>query len=162
MIDPSLNDSATAVAETAARTDATQCQYVSFWIGKQLLGVPVDMVQEVLNPQAIARTPRAQREIAGLLNLRGQIVTAVDLRRRLRLPDRDEDTQPMNVVVRHHNDEPFSLLVDEVGDVVDVAADRITEAPHTLETHYKTVTKNVVRLDGQLLIILDVAALLDF
>ncbi|MCH7989084.1 MAG: chemotaxis protein CheW, partial [Planctomycetes bacterium] len=67
-----------------------QNQYVSFWVDNQLLGVPVNAVQEVLNPQTIARTPHARPEIAGLLNLRGQIVTAINLRKRMGLPDLED------------------------------------------------------------------------
>jgi purine-binding chemotaxis protein CheW len=103
-------------------TESTN-QYVSFWIEGQLLGVPVNLVQEVLNPQKIARTPRARREIAGLLNLRGQIVTAVNLRERMGLAPLADDRQSMNVVVRQGS-ESFSLLVDEVGDVIDIAGER--------------------------------------
>jgi purine-binding chemotaxis protein CheW len=125
-------------------------QYVSFWIGDQLLGVPVRVVQEVLNPQEIARIPRARPEISGLLNLRGQIVTAVNLRRRLQLPDLEEGRESINVVVRH-NGEPFSILVDEVGDVT-----------ATLDAVWRGVTTGVYRMEGRLFVIVDVAAILDF
>lgn len=134
-------------------------QYVSFWIDRQLLGVPVNAVQEVLNPQTIARTPRARPEIAGLLNLRGQIVTAVNLRRRLGLEDRDSSQLPMNVVIRQAG-ESFSLLVDEVGDVINVAGERLEPVPHTLDAHWKRLTRGVFRLEQRLFVILDVAAVL--
>lgn len=134
-------------------------QFVSFWIDEQLLGVPVNLVQEVLNPQTIARTPQARPEIAGLLNLRGQIVTAVNLRRRLGLKDLDKSRRPMNVVVRQGT-ESFSLLVDEVGDVINVSGERLEPVPHTLDAHWKSVTRGVFRLDQRLFIVLDVAAVL--
>lgn len=134
-------------------------QYVSFWIEGQLLGVPVNLVQEVLNPQKIARTPRARREIAGLLNLRGQIVTAVNLRERMGLAPLSEDRQSMNVVVRHGN-ESFSLLVDEVGDVIDIAGEPFEPVPHTLDSRWKSVTLGVFRLEARLFIILNVPAIL--
>lgn len=136
-----------------------QNQYVSFWIDKQLLGVPVNVVQEVLNPQTISRTPLARREIAGLLNLRGQIVTAVNLRRRLALPDLPEDQRSINVVVQHRG-ESFSLLVDEVGDVINVAAQDLEPPPRTVASHWKQVTSGVFRLERGLFVILDVSALL--
>ena len=136
-------------------------QYVSFRIDGQLMGVPVDSVQEVLNPQVIARTPKARSEIAGLLNLRGQIVTAVNLRKRLGLPDHTEEEGSMNVVVRHGN-ESFSLLVDEVGDVINVAGETLEPVPHTLDSHWKSVTNGVFRLKDQLFIILNVPAILKF
>jgi purine-binding chemotaxis protein CheW len=135
-------------------------QYVSFWIDGQLIGVPVNAVQEVLNPQQIARTPKSRPEIAGLLNLRGQIVTAVNLRTRLNLPGRDQDEQNMNVVIRHKG-ESFSLLVDEVGDVINVSAETMEPVPHTLDAHWKSVTDGVFRLEERLFIILNVNAALN-
>lgn len=135
-------------------------QYVSFWIGEQLLGVPVQVVQEVLNSQEIARTPRARPEIAGLLNLRGQIVTAVDLRKRLQLPEREGENEPMNVVVRHGG-ESFSLLVDEVGDVIDVGGQRPDPAPPTLDTEWKNITSGVYRLEERLVVVVSVDSILD-
>lgn len=136
-----------------------QNQYVSFWLDDQLLGVPVSSVQEVLNPQAIARTPRARPEIAGLLNLRGQIVTAVNLRRRMGLPDRSGGGGSMNVVIRHAG-ESYSLLVDEVGDVINVSSETMAPVPHTLDAHWKSVTAGVFRLEERLFIILNVDAVL--
>src|SRR5579872_6303459 len=103
-------------------------QYVSFFVDGQLLGIPVNAVQEVLNPQSIAPVPLARSEISGLLNLRGQIVTAVNLRRRLGLPDLEGTRQSINVVVRHQG-ESFSLLVDDVGDVINVSGDVLQPAP---------------------------------
>lgn len=134
-------------------------QYVSFWLDEQLLGVPVNVVQEVLNPQKIAKTPLARPEIAGLLNLRGQIVTAVNLRERMGLRALAGDRESMNVVVRHNN-ESFSLLVDEVGDVININGETLQPVPHTLDAHWKSVTKGVFRLEKRLFIILNVAAVL--
>lgn len=158
--------SGTAVLETgapAARSITSQLdyenQYVSFVINGQLLGIPVNAVQEVLNPQAIAPVPKARPEIAGLLNLRGQIVTAVNLRRRLGLPELEGDHRGMNVVVRHHG-ESFSLLVDEVGDVINVGNEPMQPAPQTLDAHWKSVTVGVFRLERRLFVILNVATLL--
>jgi purine-binding chemotaxis protein CheW len=136
-------------------------QYVSFRVEQQLFGVPVNAVQEVLNPQAIARTPKARSEIAGLLNLRGQIVTAVNLRKRLGLPALDSEKESMNVVVRQ-GAESFSLLVDEVGDVINVSGETLEPVPHTLDPQWKAVTHGVFRLEEQLFIILNTAAVLRF
>lgn len=136
-------------------------QYVSFWVDNQLLGVPVNSVQEVLNPQSIASTPKARPEIAGLLNLRGQIVTAVNLRKRMGLPDLEGDAESMNVVIRL-NEESFSLLVDEVGDVINVPAETMEPVPQTLDTRWKTVTQGVFRLEERLFIILNVGTILSF
>lgn len=136
-------------------------QYVSFWVRDQLFGVPVNAVQEVLNPQSIARIPRARDEIAGLLNLRGQIVTAVDLRKRLGLPAFGGERGSMNVVVRH-GQESYSLLVDDVGDVINVSGQRLEAVPGTLDSHWKSLTRGVFRLEKRLFIILNVAAILKF
>lgn len=138
-----------------------QSQYVSFWIEDQLIGVPVNTVQEVLNPQTIAPTPLARPEIAGLLNLRGQIVTAVNLRRRLGLEDRADGQPSMNVVVRYHG-ESFSLLVDEVGDVINVSGQALEPTPRTVDGLWKAFTTGVFRLENRLFVILDVSALLTF
>lgn len=134
-----------------------QNQYVSFLIANQLLGVPVDIVQEVLNPQAIAKTPKARPEIAGLLNLRGQIVTAVDLRKRLGLPPNDPDKPSMNVVLRHKG-ESYSLLVDEVGDVINVSNEQFEPPPVTLDSHWKSLVSGVFRLEEKLFVVLNVGA----
>ena len=136
-------------------------QFVSFWIDEQLLGVPVDIVQEVLNPQKIAPTPKARPEIAGLLNLRGQIVTAVDLRKRLRLPPNLPDRPSMNVVIRHKG-ESYSLLVDEVGDVINVCNDQFEPPPVTLDSHWMSLVSGVFRLEERLFIVLNVPAIFVF
>lgn len=138
-----------------------ESQYVSFWLENQHLGIPVNVVQEVLNPQKIARTPLARAEIAGLLNLRGQIVTAINLRKRLNLPDAEVPVEEqMNVVVRDKG-ESFSLLVDDVGDVIDVTGERMQRVPPTLDEHWQAVTSGVFRLDEGLFTIVDVEALLN-
>lgn len=134
-------------------------QYVSFWLDGQLLGVPVNSVQEVLNPQQIASTPKARSEIAGLVNLRGQIVTAVDLRQRLGLPPFESEEGSMNVVVRYKN-EPFSFLVDEVGDVINVSRDLMKPVPQTLDARWREVTVGVFRLETRLFVILNIDSIL--
>lgn len=135
-------------------------KYVSFWVENQLLGVPVNTVQEVLTPQSIAPIPKAKSEIAGLLNLRGQIVTAVDLRCRLGLPEHKIEDM-YNVVIRT-SEEAFSLLVDEVGDVIDVNASELQPTPRTLDARWSNVTEGVFRLESRLFVILDVDVILDF
>jgi purine-binding chemotaxis protein CheW len=135
-------------------------QYVSFWVDGQLLGMPVNMVQEVLSEQVIWPTPLARAEITGLLNLRGQIVTAVSLRKRLGLPDLKE-AKSMNVVTRM-GEESFSLLVDEVGDVINVSGRSMEPVPRTLDPHWRSVTVGVFQLDEGLFVILDVGTILNF
>lgn len=133
-------------------------QYVSFWIDGQLLGVPVNSVQEVLNPQVITEVPRARPEISGLLNLRGQIVTAIDLRKRLKLAPLPPEKRCMNVVLRHGS-ESYSLLVDEVGEVINVGDQTLLPAPHTLDANWKSLVSGVFRLEERLFVILNVVAL---
>ena len=155
-----LASSQTSTAHSlASRDSATQTQDVTFRIDGQLLGVPVCHVQEVLNPQKVTPVPLAPPELAGLLNLRGQIVTAVSVRQRLDLPDSSRSRDSMNVVVQHRG-ESFSLLVDEVGDVIDAESDAVEPAPPTLSTRWRQMTDGVIQLADELLVVLDVDRLL--
>jgi len=133
----------------------TARQFSTFSLGGLLLGVEVLQVQEVIRYQAMTQVPLAPVEIRGLINLRGQIVTAVDLRRRLGLDDRGTDAQPMNVVVRTA-DGVVSLLVDEIGDVVEVGDDAYEAAPATLTGPVRELVTGVYKLDDRLLLVLDV------
>ena len=134
-------------------------QYCTFTLDGHLFGVPVSSVQEVLRAQALTSVPLAPSEVAGLLNLRGQIVTAVDLRARLGLPPRPAGEGFMNVVVRDAG-ELFSLLADSVGDVVEVETVRLEPTPATLDERWKGCCDGVVRLPRGLLAVLDVERLL--
>lgn len=129
--------------------------FVTFHLGDQLLGIPVVLVQEVLMGEEILPVPLSPREVKGFLNLRGQIVTAVDLRALLGLPDRAENERFMNVVVEN-GDELFSLLVDRVGDVMEAADSAFEPTPSTLDPAWKRCCSGVIRLERGLLIILDV------
>lgn len=135
-------------------------EYVTVTISDQLFGIPVLMVQDVLGPQRITRVPLAPREVAGVLNLRGRIVTAIDMRRRLQLPDRDEGDQGMSVVV-DLNGELYSLIVDGVGEVMGLSDDSYEGNPSTLDPVWRSVANGVYQLEGQLLVVLDVAKLID-
>lgn len=134
--------------------------YVSFRLAGQWLGVPVALVQEVLIEQPISPVPLAPPAVAGFLNLRGQVVTAVDLRVRLGLAPRPADAGPMNIVICHE-DELFSLLVDEVGDVVEVAAAQLEPTPASLDARWLECCAGVVRLRKGLLAVLSVPAVLE-
>ena len=140
-----------------AATDADLV--LTLTVGGQSCGVPVLLVRDVLGTQSITPIPLAPAEIEGAMNLRGRIVTAVDLRRRLRLPARDDGAKPMSVVVEHGG-ELYAMLADAVGDVVPLsAADRAANPP-TLDPLWREVSRGVHRRDGQLLILLDVDRLL--
>lgn len=128
-------------------------------VGGQLCGVPVLLVRDVLGTQSITPIPLAPVEIEGAMNLRGRIVTAVDLRRRLGLPPREAGAEPMSIVVEHGG-ELYSMLADAVGDVVPLAAADRAPNPPTLDALWRDVSRGVHRSDGQLLILLDVERLL--
>lgn len=143
-----------------AVNDADTREYVTATIDGQLFGVPVLSVQDVLGPQKLANIPLAPSEVAGALNLRGRIVTAIDLRRRLGLPAADKQ-ESMSIVVEHHG-ELYSLLIDEVGEVLSVPANSYERNPPTLDSRWREVSGGIYRLDGQLMVILEVDRLLEF
>lgn len=130
--------------------------FCTFRVDELYLGVDVLQVQEVLRSQQMTPVPLAEQTVRGLMNLRGQIVTAFDLRRRLGVPDRDDDSQVINVVVRTP-DGPVSLLVDEIGDVLELDRDRLEPAPETLQGLPRDLIRGVYQLDGRLLMVLDTA-----
>jgi purine-binding chemotaxis protein CheW len=129
-------------------------QYSTFYLNGLFFGVEVLKVQEVIRYQEMTRVPLAPRMIEGLINLRGQIVTAIDLRRRLELPPRAEGRLPMNVVVRT-DDGAVSLLVDEIGDVVEIQDDIYERPPETLNGVARELIQGVYKLKERLLLILD-------
>jgi purine-binding chemotaxis protein CheW len=132
----------------------TTQQFSTFYLGDRYFGIEVQKVQEVIRYQEMTNVPLAPPEIRGLINLRGQIVTAMDLRRRLEMPDRPEDQLPMNVVVRTE-DGSVSLLVDEIGDVIEVDDERFEQPPDTLQGVARSLIRGAYKLEGQLLMVLD-------
>jgi purine-binding chemotaxis protein CheW len=129
-------------------------QYATFFLGDLFLGVEVLKVQEVIRYQEMTPVPLAPDVIEGLINLRGQIVTAIDLRRRLELPARAAGSLPMNVVVRS-DDGAVSLLVDEIGDVVEIDDDAYERPPETLKGVARELVTGVYKLKDRLLLVLD-------
>lgn len=132
---------------------------VTFHVGAQWLGLPVGSVQEVLTAQRRAVVPLAPPEIAGLLNLRGQIVTAVDLRVALGTGARDDAAPCYDIVVRD-DDELFALVVDGVGDVLPVDPDRLERPPATLAPRWAGACLAAVRRDHDVLLVLDLGRVL--
>ena len=130
-------------------------QLATFVVDGSLFGVDVVRVQEALRWQARTKVPQAPVAIAGLLNLRGQVVLTVDLRVALGLPPLADDAEPMMVVVRVDG-EPVSLLVDEIGDVLDVSDAQFENPPDTLDPGLRDVVVGVYKLDAGLLLALDV------
>ena len=133
---------------------ATTEQLCTFWVDDLFFGVAVEEVQEVLRHQPMTPVPRADDAVTGLINLRGQIVTAVDLRVRLGLPARDAEKLPMNVIVRSRG-EVISILVDDIGDVIDTAGVEPQPAPSTLPREVQDVVRGVRPLPESILLVLD-------
>jgi purine-binding chemotaxis protein CheW len=134
----------------------TSNRYCTFYLDGLFFGVDVQQVQEVIRYQELTRVPLAPRVVSGLINLRGQIVTAIDLRERLSLPRRDGDKLPMNVVVRS-DDGAVSLLVDEIGDVQEVDAAAFEPVPDTLQGEVRSLIQGAYKLSDRLLLALDTA-----
>lgn len=133
---------------------STNRQYCTFYLGDQYFGLDVLKVQEIVRHQPLTRVPLAHPMIRGLINLRGQIVTAIDLRKRLDLPEAAEDHEPVNVVVQT-DDGAVSLLVDEIGDVLEVSEQQFERPPETLQGSARDLIQGAYKLADQLLVILD-------
>jgi purine-binding chemotaxis protein CheW len=133
---------------------ASQKQFCTFFIQGLLFGVEVESVQEVMRHLDMTGVPLAPNSVAGLINLRGQIVTAIDLRRRLGVSDRLDGELPMNVVIRT-GDGAVSLLVDEIGDVVEVEEKDFEMVPDTLSNASRELIMGVYKLKNKLLLVLD-------
>jgi purine-binding chemotaxis protein CheW len=140
---------------TDAPTRATSGQLATFRLDGDLYGVEVEHVQEVLRSQGLTRVPLAPPAVAGLINLRGQVVTAIELRERLGRPPRPAGTDAVVIVVRLHG-EAVSLLVDSIADVVDVDATDFEAPPDTLDGQARELIRGAYKLDGKLLLALDV------
>ncbi len=141
------------------RERTTDVQLCTFTVGHLLCGVSVLDVQEVLRERELTTVPLASRSVRGLLNLRGEVVTAIDLRSRLGLPDRDADESSAHVIIRSDDEDPVSLLVDAVEDVVTLAASSLEPPPQTLIEPARTYISGVHQLEGRLLLVLDAKAI---
>ena len=139
---------------------AAERQFCTFYLDDLFFGVEVEKVQEVLRYQGMTEVPLAPAVVGGLINLRGQIVTAMDLRKRLGLGDRDGKHSPMNVVLRT-DDGAVSLLVDEIGDVVEVEDDTFEAPPDTISAESRALVRGVHKLRDRLLLLLDTDRVLD-
>jgi purine-binding chemotaxis protein CheW len=135
-------------------------EYVTVMIGGQLFGLPISRVQDVFMPDRLTRVPLAPAEIAGVLNLRGRIVTTIDMRRRLGLPPRD-DNKPSMAVGIELKGESYGLLIDSVGEVMKLGETTLEPNPVNLDSRLARVSSGVHRLDGQLMVVLDVEYVLN-
>lgn len=135
-------------------------EFLTITIADQVFGIPVLQVQDVLGEQVVTRVPLAPPAIAGSLNLRGRIVTAIDVRTCLGLPPREKsDGHNMSVVVENGG-ELYSLMIDKVGDVLSLPARDFESNPATLDPKWRNVSHGIYRLKEQLLVVLDVPGLL--
>lgn len=134
-------------------------EYVTVMVGEQIFGLPIDRVHDVFIASALTNVPLAPPEIVGLLNLRGRVVTAMCLRRRLGLPDRHGESRNKAVGLEHQG-ESYGLLVDDVGEVMKLGADTHEPKPVHMDPRWVRLTCGVHRLDDKLLIVLDVDAVL--
>jgi purine-binding chemotaxis protein CheW len=133
----------------------SQCkQFCTFFLDGMLFGIEVLKVQEVIRYQEMTIVPLAPKIIKGLINLRGQIVTAIDLRQRFKFSERFSHQPPMNVVVRTE-DGAVSLLVDEIGDVLEVKEEKFEPVPETISEIIRDLTKGVYKLKDKLLLVLE-------
>lgn len=139
---------------TSDRRHENNRQYATFLLEDHLLGIEVENVQEILSVQGMTNVPLAPAMIAGLINLRGEIVTALDLRIRLGFPERPVDLQPMNLIVRTP-DGLVDLLVDQIGDVIELLPDLFEPPPETLDRRLLEVTDGIYKLKEQLLLALN-------
>jgi purine-binding chemotaxis protein CheW len=138
-----------------ASHDEEMVEFVTVVIGEQLFGLPIGRVQDVFSPDRLTRVPLASPEVAGVLNLRGRIVTAIDMRVRLGLPPRDTGRPPMAVGIDHQG-EAYGLLIDQVGEVMKLSVSSREPNPANLDPRWAKISDGVHRLDGQLLVVLSV------
>ena len=148
-----------SVNDRMSANDAEQhgdvIEYVTVEIGDQLFGLPIHSVQDVFSPDRLTRVPLAPPEIAGVLNLRGRIVTAIDMRVRLGLPHHSNGRPPMAVGI-DYSGEAYGLLIDAVGEVMKLPVANREPNPANLDPRWAEISDGIHRLEGQLLVILDV------
>ncbi len=143
-----------------ANANDNTVEYVTAAIGDQLFGLPISRVQDVFSPDRLTRVPLAGAEIAGVLNLRGRIVTAIDMRRRLGLPPVAEERVRMAIGIEHKG-ESYGLLIDAIGEVLKLPVNGRGDNPVNLDPRLASVSAGVYRLEGRLLVVLDVDHVLD-
>ncbi len=146
--------------DPSAKASSATRDYVTLTIAGQWFGIPVLLVQDVLGPRDVAPIPLADRVVAGSLNLRGRIVTVIDMRKRLGLPPRPDDEKGMNVVVDHGGN-LCSLLIDAVGEVMSAPEDKFEKNPATVDPLWRDFSDGIYRLENRLLIVLNIEKLLE-
>lgn len=140
-------------------TDQSE-DFLTIVIAEQRFGIPILQVQDVLGEQSVTKVPLAPPEVAGSLNLRGRIVTAIDVRKRLGMDSDYDEDKSMSVVVEHDN-ELYSLIIDRVGDVLTLKSSDFENTPATLDPVWREISSGIYRLKGELLVVLDVPKFLN-
>lgn len=135
-------------------------QFLTGYVNDHYIGVSIRSIQDVIGPQSITQIPRARHAIAGVLNLRGRIVTAIDMHKRLEEPLKDQKSPSMGIIIESQ-DELFSLLVDHVEDVMTINLEDIEKVPPTLNPLWQSVCSGVYQMQGKIMILLDIERILD-
>ncbi|MEO0961891.1 MAG: chemotaxis protein CheW [Pseudomonadota bacterium] len=146
--------------ESLINLDGNLVEYITVFVGDQLFGIPVTVVQDVFEVQSLTRVPLSVPEVRGVLNLRGRIVTAIDMRIRLGLPTNEEGASRMAVGIEEGG-EAFGLMVDSVGEVLSLQAQDVERSPANLDPRWQQVSSGVHRLENDLMVVLDVSKALE-
>lgn len=149
----------TKVDANQVAEDVSVQQILTTTVGDQVFGIQVLSIQDILQPRTVAHVPKAPADVAGLINLRGRIVTVIDLRHWLGFEPAEVQEQ-MHIVIEHDN-ELYSFLVDSVGDVIAVDQSAVEGVPPNLPEQWRTISKNVLREDKDLILIIDVSVLIE-
>jgi purine-binding chemotaxis protein CheW len=160
MKDATMTSNAPTAATKVVSAEGAMTEYVTTMIGGQLFGMPISRVQDVFMPERLTRVPLSSSDVAGVLNLRGRIVTAIDMRARLGLPKNEDGKPPMAVGVDLRG-ESYGLLIDSIGEVLKLADDSREVNPVNLDPRLTKMADGVHRLDGQLMVVLDVDRILE-
>jgi purine-binding chemotaxis protein CheW len=138
----------------------TEIEFVTAWIAGQLFGIPIERVHDVFEAERITHVPLAPAEISGVLNLRGRVVTAFDMRTRLGLPPRENAKKQMAIGI-DHDGEAYGLLVDSMGEVLKLSTETLDTVPINLQTEWVAISTGIYRLEDRLMVVLDVDKILD-
>ena len=151
----------TTKSRSASGASGETEEFVTFTVAGQLFGIPVLQIQDVLSSYQITPIPLAPPEITGSLNLRGRVVTAIDVRLRLGLAARPKEAESMSIVAENEG-ELYSLMVDSVGEVLALSQSAYERNLPTMDAKFRAFSEGIYRLDDQLLVVLDVKRLLDY
>ncbi|WP_068313539.1 chemotaxis protein CheW [Polycladidibacter hongkongensis] len=153
------NSNFTADATELVSAGSEYIQYVTVRIGGQLFGLPISQVHDVFVPEKVTKVPLAPVEVEGVLNLRGRIVTAINMRKKLGLVDEDKVEDMMAVGIEYKG-ESYGLVIDSVGEVLNLSAHEHEANPSNLDPRWAMVSGGIHRLSGELMVILDIDRLL--